>query len=140
MPRYLVVAHQTADSEELGQAVLELAGQEPDAEFVLLVPATPIHHLGTWTEGESHAVAERQAASARHKFEEAGVRIAGAGAGDASPFQAVADAVLGEEYDGIVVSTLPPGISRWLKIDLIHRLERSYDLPITHVVAYSKGS
>ena len=45
MGRYLLVAHQTADSPELRGRVLELVRQDPAAEFVLLVPATPISVL-----------------------------------------------------------------------------------------------
>jgi hypothetical protein len=29
---------------------------------------------------------------------------------------------------------LPPGASRWLKQDLPHRVERSFSVPVTHVV------
>jgi 2Fe-2S iron-sulfur cluster binding domain len=34
-----------------------------------------------------------------------------------------------------VVCTLPPGISRWLKLDLVHRAERKFGLRVIHVVA-----
>ena len=44
MTHYLVVAHQTADSEELVEEVRGLA-QEASAEFTLLVPATPADHF-----------------------------------------------------------------------------------------------
>ena len=40
-----------------------------------------------------------------------------------------------ESYDEIVVSTLPGSISKWLKLDLPHRVERSTGLPVTHVEA-----
>jgi len=33
------------------------------------------------------------------------------------------------------VSTLPGGISKWLKLDLPHRVERATGLPVTHVTA-----
>ncbi len=60
MAHYLVVAHQTADSEELVEAVRELA-EHGDSTFALLVPATPVDHLATWTEGEAQAAAVAQA-------------------------------------------------------------------------------
>ena len=55
--------------------------------------------------------------------------------GDEHPVQAIADVFgRGEEFDGIVLSTLPPGISRWLKLDLIHRVESAFGLPVVHVI------
>ncbi len=139
MPTYLLVAHQTADSEELVEAVAEIAGREADAEFTLLVPATPVEHLATWTEGENQAVAREAAERARKSLEGAGVTIAGTIVGDASPFTAIQDALLVGRYDALVVSTLPLKASRWLRMDLIHRLERAVGMPIVHVIAHSKG-
>ena len=45
MARYLVVAHQTVTSPELLEKVRVIREQQKDAEFVLLVPATPVRHL-----------------------------------------------------------------------------------------------
>ena len=45
MARYLVVAHQTSESPEFIEALEELATTDPDAEFVLVIPATPVKHL-----------------------------------------------------------------------------------------------
>jgi steroid delta-isomerase-like uncharacterized protein len=50
--------------------------------------------------------------------------------------QAIADELLAHSgYDTLVISTLPPGISRWLKLDLVHRAGRKFGLPVMHVVA-----
>jgi hypothetical protein len=38
-------------------------------------------------------------------------------------------------YDTLVICTLPPGISRWLKLDLVHRAERKFGPRVIHVVA-----
>ena len=40
-------------------------------------------------------------------------------------------------YDTLVICTLPPGVSRWLRLDLVHQAERKFGLPIIHVVAHS---
>jgi hypothetical protein len=48
---------------------------------------------------------------------------------------AIRDALRGHVFDGIILSTLPPGVSRWLKLDLPHRVERDFGVPVTHVVA-----
>ena len=55
--------------------------------------------------------------------------------GDASPLRAVGDALQYQSCDEIIVSTLPPGVSRWLKLDLPNRLRHSFAIPVTHVVA-----
>ena len=42
MAKYLLVAHQTAQSDELIAAAAGLAREDPQADFRLLVPATPV--------------------------------------------------------------------------------------------------
>ncbi len=138
MAHYLVVAHQTADSEELVEKVRELA-EEASAEFTLLVPATPVNQLATWSEGESRAVATKQAERARVALEAVGANVVATEIGDPSPIEAVKDELLQSSYDTIVVSTFPSKTSRWLKLDVIHRLERAVDVPIVHVVSHSKS-
>jgi hypothetical protein len=56
--------------------------------------------------------------------------------GDPDPYQAILDSVNVEDFDQIIVSTFPPGLSRWLGADLINRLGRSVSVPVTHVVAH----
>jgi len=34
----------------------------------------------------------------------------------------------------LVICTFPPGVSRWLKLDLVHRAERKVHVPVIHVV------
>jgi nucleotide-binding universal stress UspA family protein len=133
MRRLLAVAHQTAETGEFLEAVRSAAA--PDSEVVLLVPATPVKHLTSWTSGESRAIAREKADSARKLLEESGVEVVDARVGDPDPYQAILDVVGLEDFDRIIVSTFPPGISRWLGADLINRLGRAVDLPVTHVVA-----
>jgi hypothetical protein len=135
MARILAVAHQTAETRESVAAIKAAAEAEAGTEFVLLVPATHVTHLATWTEGESHAVAAKRASTARSVLEQAGVKVAEVRVGDADPYQAVMDALAGGRFDGIIVSTFPPGISRWLGVDLINRLRHATNISITHLVA-----
>jgi hypothetical protein len=53
--------------------------------------------------------------------------------GDASPMLAVRDCLMTGNYAGVILSTLPPGASRWLKQDLPHRLERTFGVPVLHL-------
>ncbi len=136
MGRYLVVAHQTAESRELLEALRGIAADDSDAEFELVVPATAVQHLAAWTEGEAASVALERAEAARARFEAEGIKVGDARAGDARPYEAALDALNDGSYDAIVVSTFPPGMSRWLGMDVVKRLERNVSLPVTHVVAH----
>jgi LmbE family N-acetylglucosaminyl deacetylase len=136
MARHLIVAHQTAGSPELVDRVRQLAERDPEAEFVLLVPATPTSHLLTWEEGEARQLAGLRAREASEALRAAGVEVVAARVGSHSPLEAVGDELRAEPgYAGIVLSTFPPGLSRWLKGDLPNQLRRRYRLPVEHVVA-----
>ena len=41
----------------------------------------------------------------------------------------------GEEFDRIIVSTLPAGVSRWLRLDLVSQIERTVDIPVEHILS-----
>jgi len=133
MRRYLVVANQTLGGQPLVDKVRELMAGGP-CQFHLVVPATHPHEHLTWTEGGATAVA-------RQRLDEAIVRLRALGAdidghvGDERPVDAVGDAIrAGPPYDAILLSTLPPGVSRWLGQDLPHRLQRAYEIPVLHLV------
>lgn len=133
--KHLIVAYQTAGGAALRERVGRLARRDPDAEFVLLVPATRIQHLFTWTEGESTAVARATAEKAAELLRDAGARLTAVRVGDPDPVVAAQQELAGHPgYDSIVVSTFPPKISRWLRLDVPTRLERQLGLPVVHVV------
>jgi len=133
---YLVLAHRPATSQELLERLREIAGQCEDAAFTLLVPATPVRRLLTWTEGESIAEAQRTAMEVQRLFERFGLQITDVVVGDASPVQAIADTIArGGPFDAIVISTRAPGISRWLKLDVCARARERFRVPLIPVVA-----
>lgn len=137
MGRYLVVAHKTAESRELLEALLRIAASDAEAEFELLVPATPSATLVSEVI-EDRAIAESRAASAARRFASAGLRVTSAHAGDANVVDAIRDHLSQHSgYHALVVSTLPPGISRWLGLDVVARAERLLGKPVVHVVAES---
>jgi hypothetical protein len=137
MARYLIVAHQTAGSPELLERVKALAADDPAASFTLLVPATPTGHLlHNWEEGEARQLARRRAGEAMAALAAAGVPVAEARVGSHSPLEAVGDELQAHPgYDRIVLSTFPPGVSRWLKGNLPAILGRRFRLPVDHVIA-----
>ncbi len=136
MSRYLVVAHQTAGSPEVVERVREIASTDPAAEFVLLVPATPVSHLLLWEEGETLKIARRRAETAKARLQAVTTQAVAARVGDGSPLQAIADELTQHPgYDAILISTLPPGMSRWLRMDLPRRVARQFSIKVIHVVA-----
>jgi hypothetical protein len=132
----LVVAHQTAATPPLLEAVRERAQRGP-ATFHLVVPRRP-HGLAKVADPEEFGQdeAQRVMADALPKLSAvAGHEVTGS-IGDAEPLMAIQDAINLGHYDEIIVSTLPLGISRWLKLDLISKA-RGLGLPVTHVLAPS---
>jgi hypothetical protein len=132
MRSYLVVANQTLGGDHLMEKAREYAAAGP-CRFHILVPATPPGDHLTWTEGEAHAIAERRLQRALERLRGLDVEVDGE-VGDASPLQAIGDALRRGQFDEILLSTLPPGMSRWLKLDLPHRVERSFGVPVVHLV------
>jgi hypothetical protein len=47
--------------------------------------------------------------------------------------RAIAELLLVEEFDEILLSTLPPGTSTWLSQDLPRQVALAFALPVTHV-------
>jgi hypothetical protein len=130
----LVVAHQTAANESLLEAVRARAQQGP-ARFHMVVPRQPhgMHKVVDPNEaGETEASAVLDDALPRLS-EAAGQQVTGS-VGDPEPLMAIHDAVNLGEYQEIIISTLPLGISRWLKLDLISKA-KAIGLPVTHVTA-----
>ena len=141
MSQYLVVANQTATSEELLEAVQDVLRQG-DVEFVLLVPETPVEDLLDWQPGDSKTIARRTAEAAKAQLGQIGAQVSRAVVGDVSPLKALANELesSGTKFDGIIVCTLPMQRSRWLSLDQPRRIERRFGVPVTHVIAHSVTS
>lgn len=133
MRSYLVVANQTLGGEHLVEKVRECVGEGP-CRFRIVVPATPPQDHLTWTEGHARSLAQARLDEAIARFRRIGAEVDGE-VGDPKPMLAILDALQEAEFDEIILSTLPPGPSRWLRQDLPHRVQRAFNLPVTHVVA-----
>jgi len=135
MRRYLVVAHKTLGGDHLIEHARSLREEGP-CRFLLLVPVE--HPLGPWTDGGVAANARHKLQEGLDKFRDEGI-IADGEIGDANPVYAVSTVVRREgadAFDGIILSTLPAGPSRWLHLDVPTRMHRDNpNLPITHLVA-----
>jgi len=133
----LVVAHQTAATPRLLDAIRDRAARSP-ARFHLVVPRQP-HGMHKVVDPQDAGSDEAQTVldEALPKLSEAaGSRVTGS-LGDSEPLMAIQDAINLGHYDELIVSTLPLGVSRWLKLDLISKA-RALGLPVTHVQASSK--
>ncbi len=143
MKRYLVVANQTLGGQHLLEAIKRLHAEQP-ASFTVVVPATRTAGLystvlaayagepSTADTDEANAQASARLAQLLAMLHAAGVDASGA-IGDEDPIAAVEDALRSQTFDEVVLSTLPPGASRWLSMDLVHKLERAVDIPVIHV-------
>lgn len=143
MARYLVVAHQTVTSPELVKAVRAVREQDAEAEFVLLVPATPVRHL-LFRKGDEHdaeATARRRGERARSLFTKKGVPLADVRVGAADPLEAIDQELAAHPgYAGFVISTLPTETSRWLRMNLPRAVGAKHGLPVHHVTAEPEHS
>ena len=149
MHRYLVVANQTLERDELVDLVRERVAAGP-SEFWLVVPATPVKDLASNAvpipmpvmggiptlpapPAEARRLAQANLDAAVKKLTSAGATASGVVC-DPDPMRAVEEAMAGREFDEIIVSTLPARLSRWLHQDLPARLEHRFHVPVTHVV------
>lgn len=137
MRRYLVVAHKTLGGEHLLAELHRRRDGDPYCTFHLIVPE---HHPATrsWSDHEVRVAAQATLDLMLERLAE--MRIGATGeVGDANPVYAVGVALRREPpgtFAGIILSTLPKGVSRWWLFDVPKRMANEYpDLPVTHLVA-----
>ena len=123
--RILIVAHRTAATPKLLDAVAECASREP-CKFTLLVPRP------YWDPDTEEAATTLELAIPLLDAA-AGSHVEGV-VGATDPYEAVHQTLAREKFDEIIVSTLPARVSRWLHLDLAHRIEK-LGVPVTVVTA-----
>jgi hypothetical protein len=130
--RVLVVAHKTAATQPLLDAVRARAARD-SCVFTLLVP-NATHGLHKVVDPEDQGASEARTVlehALPHLSDAAGTPVEGI-LGDADPMAAVQDAVNLRGFDEVIVSTLSPRVSRWLKLDLPSKVA-GLGLPVTTV-------
>lgn len=150
MDCYLIVANQTLGGAELEDAIQRRI-EGGHGNFHIIVPIiAPALESTAWAGLEAGTVAiptAEEMDEARRRSEQRladlveRIRSAGGTAtgeiGDENPARAVKEALERSSFDEVIVSTLPAGISRWLKMDLPSRIDRMVDIPVTTVEADS---
>ena len=145
--RYLVIANRTLPSAALHELVRERLANGP-SEFHVLVPEPPSPiTVGDATTGMiplspddfGHQLllgiqeAEDRLDVFMRAFRDLGAALSGeVGVGD--PISSVRRVMERSSFDEIIVSTLPHGVSRWLKLDLPNRLQHHFPIPVISLV------
>ncbi len=143
MRRCLIVANQTLTTDTLSAAVERQIAAEPH-EFYVVAPATPLRdeidapaayaELGPPPADRAYALARQRLDRALDHLRSLGATVDGE-VGDPDPLEAVRVALGHFAADEILVSTLPRGLSQWLRRDLPARLRKGCGIPVTHLVA-----
>ena len=120
LTRVLIVANRTASTHRLIEAVGRRAKASP-CEFALLIPDVTDRKAADWT----LETAQRSLRPAARGNVEGLV-------GGPDPFESVKAAVRDGNFDEIIISTLSKKTSKWLRRDLIRKVE-SLGLPVTAI-------
>jgi hypothetical protein len=137
--RVLIVAHKTAATPALLEAVRERAAKGPCA-FTLLVP-NAVGGLAKVLDPEDQpedAARDVLALAIPLLEDAAGGRVEGI-VGDATPMDAIQDAINTRGFDEIILSTLPARVSRWLRLDLPSKVG-GLGLPVTTITAQESAA
>jgi len=128
--RVLVVANRTADSDELREHLIARHKRAP-ISVTLLAPAA--WEIEDPRGGRVSAL--RRLRSAKASLRASGIEVSCV-LGDPDPMTAFEQEWKRGNHDEVIVSTLGTRLSKWLGIDLPHRIERSIvGTPLTHIVA-----
>jgi GABA permease len=145
MAKYLMVANQTLGGDQLKEEVRRRVAAGPSSFYVLVPNTHPVDI--SWMvrptaadlsspeeERRAELTAQARLHQALDQLRAEGVEAQG-DLGDPDPLTAIGDVLAEERFDEIIISTLPAGVSRWLGMDLPHRAERKFRLPVTTITA-----
>ena len=135
----LVVAHKTAATPGLLDAIRARSARGP-ARFHLLVP-NPAEHAELTEEERRHKhfEGEQVLALALPLIDEAaGSHAEGTVSVRHDPMDAIEETLKSGDFHEIILSTLPRSVSRWLHVDLPHRVGH-LGLPVTTVTAKERA-
>jgi hypothetical protein len=149
MRHILVVANRTLSEEALLRE-LESRAAAGAVSVMILAPATKAADtvtdfniavglaVGPGAEREesdqAYKDAEYRLGRALSRLRDSGVPASGE-VGPSDPLAGIEELVARHSFDEVILSTLPHAVSRWLKTDLPHRIERRFHLPVQVITA-----
>lgn len=144
--RCLIVANRSVAGRKLEEHLRGMVADRGPIEFHIVVPEHRVEmYEFAWAAGFAVPVfadtrLEERARPTQvrldgvvHRLRAVGLDVT-AELGPAPPLAAIAGALDRSPYDEIVISTLPGGVSRWLRMDLPRRVQRRFGLPVTTIV------
>src|SRR4051794_2395925 len=130
--RTLIVANRTASTPLLLQEVERRAVQQPTT-FVLLIPNATSRSADDWTLKEAVSSLRRAARGPPGHLK---THVEGL-VGGTDAFQSIKQALADDDFDDVIISTLPKRTSEWLRRDLPRRVEH-LNLPVTVITEPTK--
>lgn len=148
----LLLANQTVATPGLRQAIQERIEQGRERFYVLVPLIKPSAEATGWAPMGSPAMFARSSVTEAAARDEATRRsldrlqwllesiresggVVDGSVGPTNPVTAVRHLLADHAFDEVVVSTLPPGMSRWLRLDVPARIGRLTQLPVTVIQA-----
>jgi len=131
----LVVANRTSSSRQLRDRLNAIAQEDGGPSqhlFICVVPQEGGH-------GNAALAARGRLGQMVDRLRSDELLVAGM-IGDPDPYTATMNGLQAFRVDAVVISTLGPERSGWLRADLIERVKRSAKCPVEHVVAERAGA
>ncbi len=158
MRRYLVVANQTLLGVDLRDELRSRIKAGPSSVYVLVPNTTAadyhvdaaggvLPHPSMWwwvTDYAGPADDEEATAQAGERLKVMLADLAAVGVpvhgdlGSSSPIEAMEKTCAEQQFDEIIIATLPRRGSRWLGADLPRQAERRFGLPVTTITMKSR--
>lgn len=151
MHKVLIVANQTIGSAELTRAVQQRIADGAHFHLLVPVPPTPPSAISVGLAAvesaatafmvlpDLRALAEERLGMGLEWLKGLGVDATGE-VGLVDTVAAVLGVVERDQINEIIVSTLPSRISKWLRQDLPHKIEKHVTVPVTVVTASTSAA